>query len=119
MFVMKMKDIEIAKKELNNEITLALVKDGNVITSLKRGVAPMIDFISEGISLSGYSLADKVVGKAAAFLYELMRIKELYAVTISEPALSVLKRAGILRLYCRSLNQEMSCLSVKSTGFPR
>ena len=39
-----MTDIELAKENLSGH-TLALCKDGNIITSDKRGVAPMVDFL--------------------------------------------------------------------------
>ena len=60
-----MTDLMLAKEELSRH-TLALAKDGEVITSDKRGVAPMVDFLREGKSFSGFFAADKVIGKAAA-----------------------------------------------------
>ena len=55
--------------------------------------------LNADMGVSNACVADKVVGKAAAFLYELMGINALYAFTISEPALEVLKRAGIYAEY--------------------
>ena len=45
--------------------------------------------------LRGFCAADKVVGKAAAMLYCLIGVSEVYARIISEPALAVLKAEGI------------------------
>jgi hypothetical protein len=49
----------------------------------------------EGFSLEKGFTADKVVGKAAAFLYVLLGVECLYADVISEPACEVLARFGI------------------------
>ena len=47
--------------------TLVLVKGERVITSNQRGVAPLLALIDTDVT--GFSAADKVVGKAAALLY--------------------------------------------------
>lgn len=83
----------------------ALLREGNytcvfvikerVFTSNERGIKPLLSVLNADMGVSNAYVADKVVGKAAAFLYELMRIKALYVQIISEPALEVLKRAGI------------------------
>ena len=89
-----MKDLEYAKTFLKKGYTCAICSE-EVYTSFERGIKPLLEVLNSDMVTLNAVVADKVVGKAAAFLYELMRIKELYAVTISEPALSVLKRAGI------------------------
>lgn len=91
---MNMNDIQTAIKNLEGH-TLALCKDGNVIVSEKRGVAPMADFLREGRELSGYCAADRVVGKATAMLFVKAGIKEVYAEVISESAEAFLKSHGI------------------------
>lgn len=70
--------------------TIALCKGEDVLTSDKRGIAPMLGFISENRDLSGYAVADAVVGKAAALLFVYAGIAEVYARVISEAALKVL-----------------------------
>lgn len=85
-----MTDLAVAKNALLNH-TLALAKDGEIITSDKRGVAPMVDFLREGKELSGFSAADKVVGKAAAMLFIKAGIKKLYAETVSKSAKELLE----------------------------
>ena len=47
------------------------------------GVSPIIYFLQDGIDLSGYSVADKIVGKAAAMLFVKAGIKEVYAEILS------------------------------------
>ena len=80
--------------QLLQEQTLTCVayKDGEVLSSAQRGVKPLLDFIEQGVSLAGFSVADKVVGKAAAYLYVLLEAKEVYAEVLSEQALGVLQR---------------------------
>ena len=47
----------------------------------------------------GYSAADKIVGRAAAFLYTLLQVKNLYGETMSKGAVEILKNAGIYYEY--------------------
>lgn len=63
-----MTDLELAKRNLAGH-TICLCKDGKLLTSDKRGISPMMDFIEEGRDVTGYSVADKIVGKAAAFSF--------------------------------------------------
>jgi hypothetical protein len=58
-----------------------------------------LELWESGKSYAGYSAADKVVGKAAAFLYCLLGIRALYAGILSQPALEVLEKAGIPAQY--------------------
>ena len=61
-----------------------LTKTG-VFTSNERGVKPLLSVLNADMGTLGAHVADKVVGKAAAFLYELMKIDALFAFTVSEP----------------------------------
>ncbi|MGN0637354.1 MAG: DUF1893 domain-containing protein [Huintestinicola sp.] len=76
-------------------LTLAAVRENETITSRERGVKPLLELIDEGKTLEGYSAADKIVGAAAAYLYVLLGVKELYAGVMSRRALGVLKKYGI------------------------
>ncbi|MCI5738168.1 MAG: DUF1893 domain-containing protein [Ruminococcus sp.] len=60
-----------------------------------RGIKPFMQWIESGENLHGAVAADKVVGKAAAFLMEKAGISAVYAAVLSEPAEDVLKNAGI------------------------
>lgn len=93
-----MTDLQTAKDNLFGN-TLALCRDGSVITSTKRGIAPMLEFIGGGYDLRGYSAADAVVGKAAAMLFVKAGIKEVFAKTLSKSGKSVLERHGISVTY--------------------
>ena len=89
-----MTDLQTAKNNLEGH-TICLCKDGKCLFSEKRGIAPMMDFIAEGIDLSGYSVADLVVGKAAAMLFIKCGIKRVFAKTLSESAKRVLELYGV------------------------
>lgn len=93
-----MTDLEIAKARLCGH-TLCLCKGGQVITSDLRGIAPMMNFIADGVDLSGYSVADVVVGKAVAMLFVKCGVKCVYAKTISEPAKEFLLSRGVALEY--------------------
>lgn len=80
---------------LKNECTCVLVKGDAGYTSDRRGVAPLLNWIEQGIDLQGYSAADKVVGRGAAMLYILMGIQSLYAGVLSKEAEDALKQANI------------------------
>ena len=75
--------------------TCVICSDRDTQTSRQRGVAPLLKWLDEGINLSEYSAADKVVGKGAAYLYILLEIKELYADVISRPAYDTLKKYSV------------------------
>lgn len=65
------------------------------LTSTSRGVAPLLGWLEEGKDLSDFVVADKVVGKAAAFLHVLLGTNQLVAGTISRSALQVLQNSGV------------------------
>lgn len=88
--------IETAKRILNEGgYTCAAVCGSNVYTSRQRGVKPLLDLLDAGKSLKGYAVADKVIGRAAAFLYVRLEAEEVYSEIISKPALEVFRQFGI------------------------
>ena len=89
-------NLEKAKELLKNSgITCVFCSDTEIVTSQKRGVAPLLTWLDSGKNLKAYSVADKVVGNGAAFLYVLLEVKELYANVISKSALETLKKYQI------------------------
>lgn len=88
-------DMTYARELISRGKTFAAVKDGRVISDTRRGIAPLISIYDGGDTLSGFSAADKVVGAAAAFMYVLLDVGELYAEVISKNALAVLNKYGI------------------------
>ncbi len=75
--------------------TCVLANGTDAVTSKLRGVKPLVQYLKSDQSFSGFSAADKVVGKATAFLYVLLGVEELFAQVISQPALEVLEAHGI------------------------
>ncbi|MDE5721417.1 MAG: DUF1893 domain-containing protein [Clostridia bacterium] len=89
-----MTDLETAVNNLAGH-TICLCKDGSCIYSEKRGIAPIMNLIADGVDLNGYSVADKVVGKAAAMLFVGCGVKQVFAKTLSLNGKIVLERFGI------------------------
>lgn len=84
--------LEILNKE---NLTCVLMKNDQIFKTQKRGIAPLISWLEDGISKEGFSAFDKVVGKAAAFLYVLLKVKFVYAITISKSAKAVFEKHSI------------------------
>lgn len=93
-----MTDLQIAKQNLAGH-TICLCKDGKCLYSDERGIAPMMGFLARGVDLTGYSVADKVVGRATAFLFVKCGIQAVFAGTISESGKAVLEEYGIAVSY--------------------
>ena len=87
-------NLERAESLLNEEITLAAVCGERVLTYSGRTVKQLLA-LAEGDALKGASVADKIVGKAAALLLIKCGVKEVYAKTASRAAEAVLKRHGV------------------------
>ena len=82
---------------LKENHTIVIYKnDASVYTSNDRGVAPLMKLLKEDKSqLQESMIADKVIGKAAALLMALAKVKEVYTPTISAPALQVFNNHNI------------------------
>ena len=91
-----MSDLQTARRMLEeNGYSCVLYKDGAAHVSRKRGVAPLLDWLEEGLDMRGFSAADKIVGKAAAMLFVLGGVREVYAPVMSEKAVVLLTKHGI------------------------
>ncbi len=77
-----------------NAYTCVLCKGDMISTHTARGVHPLLELLDAG-PWPGCSAADKVVGKAAAFLYVLLGVRAVYAAVASEAAVGVLESYGI------------------------
>lgn len=85
------KDLNQAKEILSaREYTCVMCRGDEVYTSTQRGVKPLVVWLESGKDLKGFCAADRVVGKATAFLYVLHGVKAVYAHVISRSALQVL-----------------------------
>jgi len=89
-------DLEKAKDILHaGDYTCVLCRGDDVYTSAFRGVKPLVQWLRSGTDFSGFSGADKVIGRATAFLYLLLGIGSVYTHVISRPALGVFQAHGI------------------------
>lgn len=90
----------LAKEILESGGYTCVLTDGTShYTSCQRGVKPLVQFLEQGNTPERLFAADKVVGRATAYLYVLLNIQALYAAVISEPAMAVLHAHGISVTY--------------------
>ncbi len=95
-----MSDFERAKTLLfSGKYTCIVCQGKRVFTSENRGVKPLVRWLREEQNFQGYSAADKVIGKATAFLYALLGVRAVYAHVVSRLALNVLQKYGIFVEY--------------------
>ncbi len=91
-----MNDLIKAKEELKSNGYTCVLCNGEKLQCLtERGVRPILSCLDSGYDYSGYSAADRVVGKATAFLYVLLGVKAVYAQVISQSALQVMKEHNV------------------------
>jgi hypothetical protein len=96
------------KKLLKEEFIKAgysclLVKENEKFFSYEKGVKPLFVFLKSGKDFTSFLAYDKVVGKATAFLYILLKVKEVNALVISEPAYNLLKENNIKVEYSKKV----------------
>lgn len=89
--------LQKAKKALlDRQATFVLVNGDVMLDSHKRGVAPILDLLSDNPSALEHAvIADKVIGRAAAFLLVQGGIDALDTHLISEHAMGVLEKYDI------------------------
>lgn len=94
-----MLDLERAREVLDaGDYTCALCRGDAVYTATARGVRPLVEWLDSGLDLRGFSAADKVVGRATAFLYVLLGVRAVHARVMSTPARLALEENGITAL---------------------
>jgi len=106
-------DLDLAKTTLFEKgLSLVVVKNGKLLFKSKsHGVRDLLAMIREiGELTEGASLADNIVGRAAALLCVYSKITSVYGTTMSEGAIPILKKSGIRceygTLVPRILNRE-------------
>lgn len=93
---LKESNLVIAKDlMLEENLTLCLYNGKESVKSSLKGIKPLLDLIESNKDYSSFSCSDKVIGKAAAFLYILLNIKEIYCRVISQSALLILTKYNI------------------------
>lgn len=89
-----MTDVEAARAGLAGH-TICLARGDERLYSDKKGIAPMMEWLSQGKDLSGYAAADLVVGRAAAFLFVRGGVAAVHARVLSAGGKAVLESYGI------------------------
>ena len=94
-------DLRRAKEALDADetVTLAVCSDGELTVSREKGIRPLLALAQDGADLKDACAADRIVGKAAAMLYALMGVKEVYAQVLGKKGSAVLERYGIAYAY--------------------
>lgn len=88
-------DLKKARELLESgEYTVVMCRGSELYTSSERGVKPLVELVHNR-AMAGYSAADKIVGRAAAFLYVLLGVREVYAGVMSVGAEKLLRAHGI------------------------
>lgn len=91
-----MTDLERARSILaSGPLTCVICRADAIHTATARGVRPLVEWLDSGIDVKGASAADKVVGRATAFLYVLLGVKAVHALVMSTPAKEALVCNGI------------------------
>ena len=91
----RLSDGEKAKTILSGGgYTCVMCRGTDIRTTALRGVKPLVQWLEEG-GFAGFHAADKVVGKATAYLYQLLGVSSVYAQIMSESARRVLESAKI------------------------
>ena len=81
------------------EYTCVLCHEDRCVTTQQRGVKPLVQWLRDSQISPGFSAADKVVGKATAFLYCLLGAKAVYGKVMSYSAKAVLEEHNISAQY--------------------
>ena len=105
---MSKEDLELAKSHLFDEgSSLVIVKKGKVIFETKKqgitGFLEAIETFEENLVSS--SIADKIVGVAAAMLCVYSGISSVFAITISESGMKLLKENNIHYEFSKKVNK--------------
>ena len=89
-------DLQKAREILDAQgYTCVLCLGDAVHTATDRGVKPLLNWLDSGENLRHFSAADRVVGRATAYLYCLLGVDAVYARVMSRPAAQVLQSHGI------------------------
>lgn len=90
-----MTEFKDAKEMLAQGKTCVVFSADKVIVSSERGIKPLMKLIAEKVDVNGFCLADKIIGKAAAFLAVKLKIKEVYGEVMSKAGAETLEKFNI------------------------
>ena len=94
--IRKESEQDTAAFDFGENTLVAYLADGTEWTSRERGVKPILDAIDGARErFAGARCYDRIVGRAAAFLYAKLGVKSVFAPVMATGAVAILKRHGI------------------------
>ena len=105
------KAIKILEEE--KDLTLVLVLNKDIYKSSEKGIKSLLQLLNSGKNYLNYSAADKIVGKAAAMLYKLLNVNDIYGEVMSIRAINFLEQNNINFKYKIKTNE---IINRKGTG---
>ena len=94
-----MSNLLVAKEYLSKGYSVCLCKDEEILLSSGKGIAFIAFLARDGKKFVGYSVADKIVGKAASHVYVLLGVREVYGSVMTKEGLDILTKNGIVATY--------------------
>ena len=88
-------DIQDLKRLVRDGHTVAASDGERLLTSCERGIKPLVQWLDDGLGLAGFSVADKIVGRAAAMLYVRLGAARVWAQVMSSGGKRTLEEHGI------------------------
>lgn len=102
-----MNDINHAKYILEDRNASVVFCRGEQMIILDgKGIKPLLELMKKQIALSEYSVADKIVGKAAVLLFIKMKVSSVYGSVMSEKARDIFLHYNIPFFY-KTLTKEI------------
>lgn len=93
------KQLQRAISLLERGYTCVLCDHDRVLTSKKSGIQPLLERLESAELLDGLSVADRIIGKAAAMLLLTMGVTEVYGSVMSRAAYALLTERGVEASY--------------------
>lgn len=108
-------DLDIGKNKLaQKDLNLVIVKNGKVLFETKsHGIGDLLKAINKlQNDIKDSSVADRIVGRAAALLFVFSGVAAVFAVIASDGGIKVLKKNNI---FCEYENRVTNVLNMKKT----
>jgi hypothetical protein len=108
-------DLNLAKNRLiQKDLSLVIVKDAKVLFETdSHGIGDLLKAINQiQNQMKGSSVADRIVGRAAALLFVFSGVTSVFAVTASDGGIEVLKKNSV---FCEYESRVTSVLNLKRT----
>lgn len=90
-----MTSLNKAKEYLQKGYSICVYKDDEPLLSKGKGISFIAFLARDKVDVRGASVADKIVGSAAAHIYALLGVKEVYAEVLSVGGQQILAEANI------------------------